>query len=202
MLSRLCHPISCCNTIFHRGAMTVNNLRRLILRLMRRFQDSFCYSMNDLFCISNTANISHSQLLCHVYNISGYICFLENPNHEYAHEGTLFGLALRKIFSELHHFYKLTKETLLHIFNASLLTSWLRARLSWFCNCTLALCTWMSSSIVGNALPGCFIATGLEPNMRRVLMTTTPFPQQLSPLRPPSPLDPSTYILHLLITHT
>ena len=55
------------------------------------------YSMNVLFYISNTANISYSQIRCDVHKyFAGHVCFLKNPNHEHPHHDTLFGLESHK----------------------------------------------------------------------------------------------------------
>jgi hypothetical protein len=111
--SQLRHHMPCCNVIFHWETMTVNDLRRIMFALGGKHSGPSFYSMNVLFYISNTANISYSRIRCDVHKyFAGHICLLKNPNHEHPHHHTLFGLESHKhlpnssVFASLQKTYK------------------------------------------------------------------------------------------------
>ena len=111
--------MSCFNVIFHWETMTVNDFRRIMFALGGTHSGTYFYSMNVLFYISNTANISYSWIRCDVYKyFPGHVCFLKNQNHKHPHHDTLFGLAIAQNIYQIHQFLQAYKR--LQIFNVSL----------------------------------------------------------------------------------
>jgi hypothetical protein len=119
VLSQLHHSMSCFNVIFHWETMTVNDLRRIMFALGGTHSGPSFYSMNVLFYISNTANISYSWIRCDVHKyFPGHVCFLKNQNHKHPHHDTLFGLASHKTLTKFINFRKLTQAKFsMYLFN-------------------------------------------------------------------------------------